>query len=183
MAVKVSIEFTKEEFDKIIEHMDNGKYETVQQAIMVAVKNAEQLKTPQEMSEKTDKKPITEEMHLEKKWFEEAKNIKSIEELSKFVDKMLNSYQHDYGTMCHAIAACSVACAWLGAEVEGITSFQAGFVMWDFIRNWMYESNACGLRLIDYDDFLFPQYGYKFDKVISEETWSSIQKKAKKISE
>lgn len=38
---KVAIEFTKEEFDKIIEFMDDGEYETVQQAIMAAVKNAE----------------------------------------------------------------------------------------------------------------------------------------------
>lgn len=127
------------------------------------------------------KKPITEEMHLEKEWFKEAENIKSVEELSKFVDKMLNSYQHDYGTACHAIAACSAACAWLGAKVEGITNFQASFVMWDFIRNWMYKDNACGLRLVDHDDFLYPQYEYKFDKAISEETWASIQKEAKKL--
>jgi len=37
---KVTIEFTKEEFDKIIEFMDCGEYETVQQAIMAAVENA-----------------------------------------------------------------------------------------------------------------------------------------------
>lgn len=38
---KVNIEFTKEEFDKIIDFMDGGEYETVQQAIMAAVENAE----------------------------------------------------------------------------------------------------------------------------------------------
>ena len=37
----VRIEFTKEEFDKIIKFMDGGEYETVQQAIMAAVENAE----------------------------------------------------------------------------------------------------------------------------------------------
>ena len=41
MSEKVVIEFTKEEFDKIIEFMDGGEYETVQQAIMAAVENAE----------------------------------------------------------------------------------------------------------------------------------------------
>lgn len=127
-----------------------------------------------------DRKPITEEMHLEKEWFKEATKIKSIEELSKFVDKMLNSYSHDYGTACHAIAACAVASAWLGADVEGITGFQAGFIMWDFITNWMYDHNKCGLRLVDYDNFLYPQYEYKYDKVISKDTWESIQKEAKK---
>lgn len=127
-----------------------------------------------------DKQPITEEMHLEKEWFEEAKSVESIEELSKFVDKMLNSYEHDYGTAVHAIAACSVACSWLGAHVEGITGFQASLVMWDYIRNWTKTGNECGLRLIDYDDFLYPQYEYKFAKVISEEVWAAIQEGARK---
>ena len=125
------------------------------------------------------KQPITEEMHLEKEWFEEAKTVKSTEDLTRFVEKMLYSYEHDYGTACHAIAACSLACAWLGAHVEGISGFQAGFVMWDFIRHWMKEGNKCGMKLVDYDDFLYPQYKDKFDKIISEETWTSIQEEAK----
>lgn len=128
-----------------------------------------------------NKQPITEKMHLEKEWFEEAKSVKSIEELSKFVDKMLNSYEHDYGTACQAIAACSVACSWLGAKIEGISSFQASFVMWDYIRNWTKTGNECGLRLVDYDDFLYPQYEDKYDKVISERTWEAIQKKAREL--
>ena len=128
-----------------------------------------------------DKQPITEEMHLEKEWFEEAKNVKSIEELSSFVDKMLNYYEHDYVTACQAIAACSVACSWLGAHVEVITGFQASFVMWEYIRNWTKTGNECGLRLVDYDDFLYPQYEDKYDKVISELTWKAIQKKAREL--
>ena len=128
-----------------------------------------------------DRKPITEEMHLEKEWFEEARNIKSIEELSKFVDRLLNSYWHDYGTAVHAIAACSVACSWLGAHIEGISSFQASLVMWSYIRNWEKTHNKCGLRLVDYDDFLYPQYGDKYDKVISERIWAAIQEEARKL--
>lgn len=126
------------------------------------------------------KQPITEEMHLEKEWFEQARHVKSIEELSQLVDKMLNSYEHDYGTACHAIAACSLASAWLGAHIEGISGFQAGFVMWDFIRHWVKEGNKCGMKLVDYDDFLYPQYADKFDKIISEDTRASIQEEAKK---
>lgn len=126
------------------------------------------------------RKTITEDMQLEKEWFEQARKIKTVEELSKFVDHMLNEYNHDYGTACHAIAACASAAAWLGADVEGITGFQAGFIMWDFIRNWTKEDNECGLRLIDYDDFLYPQYSDKFEKTIDRETWYRIQAVAKK---
>lgn len=38
---KVAIEFTKEDFDKIMAFMDVGEYETVQKAIMAAIENAE----------------------------------------------------------------------------------------------------------------------------------------------
>lgn len=38
---KVAIEFTKEEFDKIMAFMDGGEYETIQQAIMAAIESAE----------------------------------------------------------------------------------------------------------------------------------------------
>ena len=52
--------------------------------------------------------------------------------------------------------------------------------MWDFIRNWIKTGNECGLRLVDYDDMLYPQYECKFDKVIDEDTWKALQEKAKK---
>ncbi len=38
---KVAIEFTKEEFDKIMVFMNSGEYETIQEAIMAAIENAE----------------------------------------------------------------------------------------------------------------------------------------------
>ena len=36
----VKIEFTKDEFDRIMEFMDSGEYSTVQAAIMAAIENA-----------------------------------------------------------------------------------------------------------------------------------------------
>ena len=130
-----------------------------------------------------DKQIITEEMHLEKDWFDRASKVSTTEELTQFVDEMMNSYEHDYGTACHAVAACALAGAWLGSQMEGITGMQASFVMWDFIRYWIKSSNECGLRLVDYDDFLYPQYKYKYDKTISKETWRSIQDEAKRLLE
>lgn len=125
-----------------------------------------------------EKQVVTEEMHPEKEWFKQAREIKTIEELTAFVDKMLNGYSHDYVTVCHAIAACSVASAWLGAHMEGITGFQMPFVMWGFIEHWFKEGNKCGLRLVDYDDFLYPQYEYRHDKVMGKGTWECLQKEA-----
>ena len=127
-----------------------------------------------------EKEMITEEMHLEKEWFEQARKVKTVEELTAFVNHLLNDYNHDYGTVCHAIGACASAAAWLGAEIEGITGYQAGFIMWDFILNWTKWGNKCGLKIVDYDDFLYPQYENKYDKTISRESWKKIQEQAKK---
>lgn len=52
--------------------------------------------------------------------------------------------------------------------------------MWDFIKNWKKVDNKCGLRLIDYDDMLYPQYEEKMDKTISKANWEVLQKEAKK---
>lgn len=126
------------------------------------------------------KQQIDESMHLEKEWFEQAGKIKTIEEFETFVNHILNDYEHDYGTACHAVAACALAGAWLGCEKEGLTGFQAGFVMWDFIKNWVMVGNTCGMKLVDYDDMLYPQYEYKFEKTISQDTWHHLQEEAKR---
>lgn len=127
---------------------------------------------------------ISEEQNLEKIWFEEAKE-QTIETLPMFMNHIMNDYDHDYGTVCHAIAACSLAAAW-AANKHGqgyITGFQASFVMWDFIKEWMYSSNQSGLRIVDYDDMLYPQYKDKFDKIISKEIFEGIQKAAQESLE
>lgn len=128
-----------------------------------------------------DKKVINEEMHLEKEWFEQA-HKQTAETLMDFINHIMNDYCHDYGTICHATAACALATVSAVDSMPqgGITGFQAGFVMWDFIREFMYSSNRCGLRIIDYDNMLYPQYGEKFEKKISEDTWKGLQNEAKR---
>lgn len=125
-----------------------------------------------------DKIYITEEMHLEREWFEQAKKIETIDELILFINHLFNDYHHDYGTIVHAIGACAVACAWYGSHISGITGFQASFVMWDFIRYWTKEHNECGLALVDYDNMLYPHYEYYFN-TITKDVWEAIQKKAR----
>lgn len=122
---------------------------------------------------------INEEQHLENEWFKEATE-QTIETLPKFINHIMNDYGHDYGTICHAIAACSLAAAYSANRHEqgGITGFQAGFVMWDFIKEWMYRNNRTALRIVNYDDMLYPQYEEKFDKFISKETFEGIKKAA-----
>lgn len=126
-----------------------------------------------------ERKFITEEDHLEKEWFEQARNM-TMDKLPEFINHILNDYHHDYGTACHAVAACAIAAAWAADNKVGLTGFQAGFVMWDFIRQWEFTSNKCGLKIVNYDNMLYPQYEEKFDKVIPDYVWEKLQEQAKK---
>lgn len=122
---------------------------------------------------------INESMSLEKEWFEKAKHMK-LEDLPNFLNELMN-YGHDYGTICHAIAAGALASMYAmdNHKNGGITGFQASCVLWDVIREWSYSGNETGLRLVDYDNMLYPQYEYKFQKTISESTWNRMVEKAK----
>ena len=56
-----------------------------------------------------EKKSISEEMHLEKEWFAKAKKIESKEQLIAFAEELFENYDHDYGTVCHAVSALALA--------------------------------------------------------------------------
>lgn len=123
---------------------------------------------------------VTEEMHPEKEWFAEARK-QTMDTLPAFMNKIMNGYSHDYGTICHAVAACAIGAAWAAdrAPSGDITGFQAGFVMWDFIKQWSFRDNECGLKIVDYDKMLYPQYEDRFEKTIAPDTWKRIKEKAK----
>lgn len=132
------------------------------------------------MKKDHEKKFVTEEMHPEEDWYKRAKAM-NMSGLMPFVREMVNDYEHDYGTSVHAVAASAVAAAWATCGKVGLSGFQASIVMWYFIKNWIKTTNETGLRLIDYDDMLYPQYEEKFEKTISPENWEALQKKAKEL--
>jgi hypothetical protein len=109
---------------------------------------------------------ITEEDETHKKFYEEAK-IQTLESFPEFLNKLVNDYEYDYGTICHAITAAAIGAAKSidRSDAGGITGFQAGAIMWEFIKHWMHLDNEL-LRLINFDDMLFPQYAEKFEKTI-----------------
>lgn len=126
------------------------------------------------------KKTITEKMKAHEKWYIEAKKA-TPKTLPKFIKHLTEDYNHDYGTICHAYTAAAIAAASAvdHSPAGGITGFQAGAIMWEFIRNWNHDDNKCGMVLIDYDNMLYPQYEYHFNKIISKDTWEAIQKEAR----
>lgn len=108
------------------------------------------------------------------------KEIKTMDDLVDFLKYVESNCNYDYGVAPRSIAQSALATAWYMAGKMGITGFQAGFVMWDFIRDWKFRSNECGLKIVDYDNMLYPQYEDKFEKTIRSSTWRALQEQAKK---
>jgi hypothetical protein len=124
-------------------------------------------------------KKITEKDGLHKEWYKKAENME-LKDLPKFLDKLMNDYQHDYGTICHAITAGGLATMKTMSYKSGITGFQAGCIMWEFISNWMCEYKDKPLKLLNYENMLYPQYQDRYEKYISKEIWKYLKKEAKR---
>jgi hypothetical protein len=120
---------------------------------------------------------ITESMKLQDAWYDEASNM-TLDKLPEFLERLQTFYEHDYGTICHAIAASAIATAWAmnKGPQGGITGFQAGAVMWEFIKHWGHINGPA--RMLSYDDMLYPQLEYKY-KTISQDTFEYLQEQAK----
>jgi hypothetical protein len=122
-------------------------------------------------------KPITEAQGIQQKWYAEAKTM-TFGKLFLFLFKLMFMYRHDYGTIVHAVVAGALVVANViyKSEQGSITSFQASAVMWRFIREWTGKKGL--LRLLEYDNMLYPQYFIEFEKTITNETWDYLQEMA-----
>ena len=89
------------------------------------------------------------EFELRDKLKEERENIKSFDELISFLQNVKENCNYGYGAAPRAIAQAALATAWYLSSEFGITGFQASFVMWDFILDWKYRNNKCGLKMIE----------------------------------
>lgn len=120
------------------------------------------------------------EFEVKEQLEKERKDIKSFDDLVAFLQRVKDNCNTGYGTAPRAIAQAALATAWFLSSDFGITGFQAGCVMWDFLRDWMYSGNKCGMKIVDYDEMLYPQYEYKYQKTMRRDIFDALQKTAKK---
>ena len=66
------------------------------------------------------------------------------------------------------------------SPVGGITGFQAGFIGWSAIMEFMGIKKDSPVRIVQYNNMLYPQYHEEFDKTISKTTWKYLQEEAQK---
>lgn len=119
------------------------------------------------------------EQELKEKWQREAQKM-TLGKLPEFLDRLMG-HNHTYGSIVHAIGAGAIATAYAmdNHKNGGITGHQAGAIMWEMLYNWNFKTNKCGLKLVDFDEMLYPQYEEKFDKTISPQVWIHLVAEAK----
>lgn len=118
------------------------------------------------------------------KWFNKAKrNIRTPDDLRDFAKELVGYVNpldgkdyYNYSGL--AASALSLAAANLCACVFGLSGFQMGCVMWDIIDNILLSQHDVGMRLLNFNDMLYPQYEHRFEKTIDKETWEALRKKA-----
>jgi hypothetical protein len=50
--------------------------------------------------------------------------------------------------------------------------------MWSFVRKWLSEDGP--MKMVVYENMLYPQYDHRFQKTIDKDTWEWLQEQAKK---
>jgi len=130
-------------------------------------------------AQENGRKLINEEDGIQDEWYKEAMK-QSLQMLPEFLRHLSEDYQHDYGTICHALVAGAIATVHALNETDqgGITGFQTGAIMWEFIQHWMHKEGP--MRLLEYGDMLYPQYVDKFDRVLTQNTFKWLQEEANK---
>lgn len=108
-----------------------------------------------------------------------GKKINSTDDIKALADEITEKFNYDYGVAPRCVGAFLTVCANYFCSVMGMTGFQAGFVMWDFILGFNYPHNKCGMRILDFDKLLYPQYLHMF-KEVPEDTWKLVVEEAKK---
>ena len=121
----------------------------------------------------------TTEQGFKEQAYEIAKSVNTTDELSEFV-KFISNTPLDYGTAVYAQCAAMLAAQHVidMSEQGGITGFQAGFIGWEMVKQFM-SVGDCGLSLRDWENMLYPQYEDSFEKTIPRKIFEGLQEKAK----
>lgn len=117
-------------------------------------------------------------MNPQIQWFATAKNLKNFHEFRDFRKQILYETEHDYATLAHAAGALLIGLAHATANSLDLSPLQSLYAMFDFVKEYRYSSNRCGISIMDYDNFLKPNMDEYFEKSISQDVWERIQAEA-----
>ena len=112
-------------------------------------------------------------------WYKRASEV-TPETFGYLINELLHNYNLDYGAKIHAAAACTIAMFNACGDVFGFSGFQSSASIMQVLYKLNYPCNKTGIRVIDYDDMLYPQYEDKF-RSIRRDTWEHLRKRADEL--
>jgi len=119
------------------------------------------------------------DLEIMKKWREESRK-QTLETLPAFIEE-IKSYKHCYSSIVTGMA--SAANATISAldrsECGGITGFQSVCLMWEMVGLLTFKEGP--MKLISFEDMLYPQNEEKFSKVMTKKTFECLQDKATEL--
>lgn len=114
---------------------------------------------------------------IKEQWLEEVKTINSKNKLDRFVKKVMQGYEHDYGTYVWALSVCTKA--FIRYYGSAMTGLQASFLMWQIIRDTFGKQDKIGLQLVEYESVLFPQTLNRLEITFDDEMHQKVMELAK----
>jgi hypothetical protein len=112
-------------------------------------------------------------------WYKRAREV-TPETFGDFINELLHGYDLDYGAKIHAAAACSIAMFNACSDIFSFSDFQGSASAIQILYKLNYPCNKTGIRVIDYDDMLYPQYEDRF-RSIRRDTWEYLRKRADEL--
>lgn len=114
-------------------------------------------------------------------WYAKAETVSNTDELTEFIEWIF-SQEIDYELAVHAVSAIAIAATWCGENKYGLSGFQGSFVGLQYLMHWSYGHRDCvGIKVTDYTEMLYPQHYKRFEKTISADMFSALQKQAAKL--
>jgi hypothetical protein len=127
--------------------------------------------------EKANKPFVSEENRdIIDSWYKRASEV-TPETFGELINELLHDYDLDYGAKIHAAAACTIAMFNACDDIFGFSGFQSSASIMQVLYKLNYPCNKTGIRVLNYDDMLYPQYEDKF-RSISRDTWKLLRKRA-----
>lgn len=118
-------------------------------------------------------------MAIDKEIYRRVLEVKTKEQLLEFLDKEIENEELTKDNIDHAIAAFMLAASNVLVQKHGnlIDKDKAGDIMWNFIRHWLPEFAYAPIRMLIYEDLLFPQFERNF-KTITKDIQEWVKKQA-----
>lgn len=118
-------------------------------------------------------------MPLKQELYDKIKQVDSIDKFNSFYKEITNQPINE-GNIVEMASAFILAAAntLVQKYPKMFTKDRSGEIMWNFIRSWLPEFSFSPLRMLIYEDLLYPQFARNF-KTISQDIFEWIQNTAK----